>query len=138
MTGPTIRKESAVERIRRLKDPEDLLYGVVRAGEDDTYWYYMVIHGRVYKGNEYLNERYVQLVKPDADAEREDSYKTNGINRRAEGVMPLAASLSKAYEAVEGLEKRFAEGQDPAETGILYIESEGDEYNYETDMSLVD
>lgn len=103
-----------VERTIALMDDTDELHSLVPAGQDDNYQYVMVIYESAYDGNDYLNERYVQLVVDDpADPSREDSWKKNGINRRVEpetSAATLADKLSDAYthtgQAIVGKSRR--------------------------------
>jgi len=86
----------AIDRIKDLADNPGDVQAVVPLGDDGYYWYYVAVQARSYEGNNYLNERYVQLVKPelpDAEQDREDTFKTNGIHRRIEGGFVEAAEM---------------------------------------------
>jgi hypothetical protein len=104
--------EIAEERIRACMDSkgDEYLYGFALAGEDANAWYYITVFEREYEGNMYLNERYVQLVKPDSEYE-EDTFHKNGINRRAGSATgEMARSLAKMYHAIANLEEMYEAG----------------------------
>jgi hypothetical protein len=115
--------DDAADRVLALTDTdEDLIHSLIAAGEDETYWYYIIILEREYEGNLYLNERYVQLAKPDTG--RDDTYKKNGINRRAGEIADYAGALSVAYDQVRTREQAFQQGAiDTDDINILYLDT---------------
>lgn len=101
--------EEVFERVTSLADGDgnELFHAIAYFGEDDLYWYYIAVLDREYEGNEYLNERYVQLVKPGIP-DRGDSWKKNGINRRVTGhLQNSAAVLANVYARVARFEAAF-------------------------------
>lgn len=86
-------------RILGLNDADDdALTNIVRAGENEHQFFFLVILEREYQGNTYLNERYVALSKHDAD---EDTWMKNGINRRVNtDVDGMATTLARAYQSI--------------------------------------
>lgn len=92
-------KRDAVRRIADLAADDQTLRGILQAGESDLYWYYLVVVKSEFEGNTYLNERYVQLAKPN-DEGRDDTFKKNGINRRVHTPEETAEKLSRLYSNV--------------------------------------
>lgn len=94
-----LRDEQVRARILALNDTdEDALTNIVRVGENEHQFFFLVVLVREYQGNTYLNERYVALSKHDSD---EDTWMKNGINRRVNtSVDELATTLARAYQSV--------------------------------------
>lgn len=116
--------QNATARIWDLSDDDDIIHAVISAGENDALWFYLVVIERVYEGRTYLNERYAQLAKPHAD-DLEDTWKKNGINRRAEDPEMVSGSLGSIYTLIERRERAFNQGQmDVEDFTIGYLDME--------------
>lgn len=117
-------RDDALDRILDLSQDGDTIECVLEAGQDGLYWYYITILSRTYEGNRFLNERYVQLVKPGID--RDDTFKTNGINRRDSDGLP--SMLSRAYQSVKNRRDTGTAGLVQFQTedgGVETVENDG-------------
>lgn len=106
-------RDMAEQRILACLDDkgDEYLYGFVLAGEDKDAWYYIAVFERDYEGKMYLNERYVQLVKPDSEFDGGDTFLKNGINRRAgQATGEMARELAQMYHAIANLEEIYEAG----------------------------
>lgn len=134
---------SAIDRISRLTDSpeEDIIHAVAYLGQAEKYWFYIAVVEWEYDGNEYLNERYAQLVKPEFSDEREDTWKKNGINRRVtDRVMETATILSFVYREVAERDALVSETVeeagdhiDPTEFEVMYFDTETEVPEVEVD-----
>jgi hypothetical protein len=125
-------RADAVKRVAALVEESDtIMHGLAYFGEDEKHWYYVAVVEREYKGNQYLNERYAQLVKPEFTDERDDTWKKNGINRRAtDRIKEAATVLSYFYRVVAqrdeahraSLDGRLDEDIDPEGWDILFVD----------------
>lgn len=117
-TDAAIDQDLAVRRVERLLDDGELLYAVVRAGEDDESWYFIAIRESEYEGRMYLKERYVRLTKPGVEAD--DTWMSNGIDRRCgDASGPMASVLAQAYASVSNIESMYESG----EVGVEDVEA---------------
>jgi hypothetical protein len=104
-----LSESEARERIAALTEDRDFVFGIVHAGESETAHYFLVVHERTHEGNRYLNERYVLLAKDDADIE--DTYMKNGINRRiSSDLVDLADRLADVYQKAADFQHDLAAG----------------------------
>lgn len=101
-------------RVKSLADSSDSIDSILYAGEGEYVWFYLVIQVREHEGNQYLNERYAALAKPDTGDDFTDTFRKNGINRRVGDVGTRAKQLAMAYMRSANTRQSGEEPQDTA------------------------